>query len=302
MPGPLPAGIARVVVLGHSGFLGAPLTSRLRADYPALELIGLSAAQCDLTDWGSVQTLDPLLDDTTAVVVCSGIKKQWGDSLEIFSRNLLMVSNLCRLLELHPVRRLVYFSSAEVYGEDLDELSISETTPVAPTSYYGVAKYASERLFWKLADSRGISLLVLRPSLVYGAGDTSRGYGPAGFIWAALNREVVTLWGDGSELRSLLFVDDLVDMASRLAFHDYQGIVNLAHSPSASFRGLLELLSSLIPGGVASSVRPRSKAKVDNAYNVDLLRRLIPGLAFTPLAEGLRRTMESVQQMRMTLP
>jgi UDP-glucose 4-epimerase len=139
---------------------------------------------------------------------------------------------------------------------------------------------------------------VLRPPLVYGAGDTSRGYGPAGFVWSALNRESVTLWGDGSELRSLLFIDDLVRIASRLTLEGCQGVVNLA-GPSASFREILDLLSDLVPGGVASCSRPRTKAKTDNAYHIELLQRLNPGLCFTPLAEGLRLTL---QQLRNSLP
>jgi UDP-glucose 4-epimerase len=299
MPGALSADISRVVVLGHSGFIGQALTARLRADYPDLEVLGLSRAECELTDWGSVRTaLYPIFDDSTAVVVCSGIKKQWGDSLDIFSKNLQMATNLCRLLEERPVRRLVFFSSAEVYGEELNELRITEATPVAPSSYYGTAKYASERLFAKLAGGGNLSLLVLRPPLVYGAGDTSRGYGPAGFVRCALDRESVTLWGDGSELRSLLFIDDLARFASRLTLDSCQGVVNLA-GPSTSFTELLDLVSGLVPGGITSSSRPRTKGKTDNAYQTELLQRLIPGLSFTPLAEGLRLTL---QQMRNSQP
>lgn len=298
----LPADITRVVVLGHSGFIGVPLTARFKENFHDLEIVGFSSAECDLSDGQCVESLSTLFDDKTLVIVCSGIKKQWGDSLDIFSKNLLMTTNLCRLLETRPVRRLVYFSSAEVYGEDLDDLHITEMTPVSPTSYYGMAKYASERLLWKVADSHGISLLLLRPPLVYGAGDTSRGYGPSGFIWAAVNRETVTLWGDGTELRSLIFIDDLVDIVSRLTFDSYEGVVNVTDSRSASFRQLLEILSSLVPEGIPHTLRPRTKAKVDNAYCTGLLQRLLPGLSFTPLEEGMGRTLATVRRMGATSP
>ena len=81
--------------------------------------------------------------------MCSGIKKQYGDSLEIFEQNLKMVMNVCKHLLSNNVLRFVFVSSAEVYGEDLNDLSITEETQVAPTSYYGMAKYASELIIKK---------------------------------------------------------------------------------------------------------------------------------------------------------
>ena len=63
-------------------------------------------------------------------------------------------------------------SSAAVYGEDIDNLNITEETPINIRSYYGNSKYASERLFCQvLSCSSSLPLAILRPPLVYGKGD-----------------------------------------------------------------------------------------------------------------------------------
>ena len=53
-----------------------------------------------------------------------------------------MVINVCKHLLSDNLLRFLFVSSAEVYGEDLNDLLITEETQIAPTSYYGMAKYA----------------------------------------------------------------------------------------------------------------------------------------------------------------
>lgn len=286
--------IRRVVILGHTGFIGGHLLKHFRSQSPEIEIVGFSAPSLDLTKTEEVAGLTDFFDLETAVIMCSGIKKQLGDNLEIFLQNLTMTANLCHLLQDRPVRRFVYFSSAAVYGEDIHNTNITEETPINPTSFYGTAKYASERLLQKVIRShKGTSLLILRPPLVYGPGDRSRGYGPSGFVWAALNREKILLWGDGSEQREFIFVEDLVKAVHGLTLHNYSGVVNVASGKSYSFKDVLRIISRLSPFELQVSSRPRTKEKVDCGFSNGLLVELLPGICFTSLEEGIKRTFEA---------
>jgi UDP-glucose 4-epimerase len=51
-----------------------------------------------------------------------------------------IVENVCRILSEHPVDQIIYMSSAAVYGEEIENIRISEDTLVNPTSYYGINK------------------------------------------------------------------------------------------------------------------------------------------------------------------
>lgn len=286
--------IRRILILGHSGFIGSRIFNLFRSQAPELEIIGKSLPEFDLTKLEHILSDERLFDMRTLVIMCACIKKQFSDSLEIFFQNLKMVLNLCHLLQRNPVRRLIYFSSAEVYGEDTENLNITEQTAVNPTTYYGMAKYTSECLLRKIIESReDSSLLILRPPVVYGPNDISHTYGPTGFIWSAINTGKIILWGDGSELREFMFIEDLVEIIYRLAFSKSKGVLNVASGQSYAFIDILEIVADLFSRKLEITSRPRTKRKVDNKFCNDTLVKLLPDFSFTDLRDGIKRTFEA---------
>ncbi|CCQ53630.1 NAD-dependent epimerase/dehydratase family protein [Crocosphaera watsonii] len=283
--------IKRVIIMGHSGFIGSNLSKFFNNHVRGVEVIGRSLPDFDLTQESDVFSLASLCDQQTAIVMCSAIKRQLGDTLDAFSQNVQMVSNLCRLLEKYPVKRLIYFSSAAVYGEDIHNTNITETTPVHPTSYYGGAKYTSEFLlrkqFSKLPES---SLVCLRPATIYGPGDSGSAYSPSGFIRSALNQDTITLWGDGTELREFLFIEDVVKLVDQLTFNEYDGVLNLVSGKSYSFRDILNLISQCLDLELTINSRTRTKAKVDNCFDNSHLPDIFTSFQFTSLKEGIKQT------------
>jgi UDP-glucose 4-epimerase len=282
----------RVVVLGHTGFIGRRVKARLLAGREKVEVVADALPRLDLTDPAETAALAGWFDLDTAVILCSGIKRQLGDSLEIFQKNVAMVTNLCHLLRERPVGRLVFLSSAAVYGEEVDDRALREDTPVRAASYYGLAKFVSEGLLRKAGVG---TLAVLRPPLVYGPGDGGGIYGPSGFAKAALDGRPITLWGDGTELREFVLVEDLAEVVVRLTFHDYDGVVNVASGRSRTYQDALTALSACLGRRPAVTARPRSRAQVDNQYDNTLLRRLLPDFAFTSLEEGVARTLDGLR-------
>jgi UDP-glucose 4-epimerase len=284
--------LRRIVLLGHSGFVGRHLAAHLSRRHPALELIALSVGELDLTRAESVERLTALFtaDAGVGVVMTAGIKRQWGDSLEAFSGNLDMAANVCRALAARPVSRFLFFSSAAVYGESNHNQAIDEDTAISPSSYYGIAKFASERL---LRQSLRRGLVALRPPLIYGPGDSSKSYGPAGFIRAALDGEPIALWGDGEEKREFIYVGDVAELSARLLFSDFEGPLNVASGRQYTFRGAAEIAARLVCGSAAIASRPRSKAKVDHGFHNYRLAGLFPDFRFHSLEDGMRRTLEA---------
>ncbi len=148
-------GIERVLILGDSGFIGKTVRQRLESCLPTGAVEGRSMPAVDLSKTNHMDRLADLFTKQTAVVMCAGVKRQLGDTLDIFFQNVQMVVNVCRLLERRPVGRFLYFSSAAVYGEDVHNTRINEGTPVCPKTYYGIAKFASEGLLTKTYASLG---------------------------------------------------------------------------------------------------------------------------------------------------
>ncbi len=293
--------IMRTVIIGHTGFIGSRIEHALREHYPKLELVGKSSPAFDLQrDAGALR---PYFDSRTAVIMLAGVKKQWGDTIENYQRNVMMVAGLGKVLQECPVPRLIYFSSAEVYGENSNNNdnnnnnnnnndnnnAITENTPVQPTSYYGIAKYASERMLQKVMP-RG--LVIIRPPQIYGPGDMPC-YGPSGFLHAALRQEPLVLWGDGQEKREFIFVDDVVSIVEKLLFTDYEGVLNIASGNSYSYQEIIEILQADHSLSPRVSSRERTQHKVDHTFNNQKLKTLFPAFCFTPLSYGIKKMVEA---------
>jgi UDP-glucose 4-epimerase len=282
--------IKRVLILGHSGFIGSHLVRHLREHLSDVEIVGEALPDIDLIRREDAEKLAPLFDAGTVVIMCAAIKRQMGDNLDTFSANVAMAANLCRLLEKRPVARFVFFSSAAVYGEEITSLKITEETAAQPTSFYGAAKFACECLFRKVIQPPA-SLVILRPALVYGPGDQGS-YGPSGFVKAAVRGEPITLWGDGTELREFVFVEDVAQLVRRLVFHEFRGVLNIVTGKSHTFKEALDGVSQLVPLKYEVVSRPRTKPKADHAFDTARLKQFFPDFPFTGLEEGIERTVE----------
>jgi UDP-glucose 4-epimerase len=285
-----PRPFSRIVLLGHTGYIGSRLASAFRAAAPDVPLVGRSAPSLDLTSPNASAALEDLLDPDGALVVCAAIKKQLGDSPEIFGQNLKIVLNVCGALAARPVRRLVFFSSAAVYGEDVQHGVIDESTVVQPTSFYGIGKFTAERLLLRMAGQRpGDSLLILRPALVYGPHEPAYYYGPSGFLRMAISESPITVWGDGEELREFLFIDDVVALTTTLTFGDATGVLNIASGTSYTYAQALCAVSRVTGRQPVVTSRPRTKDKVDHRFDAAKLLQACPGFRFTSMDEGLQR-------------
>ncbi len=287
--------IKQVVILGASGFIGSAIREFLKIQGIASEIIAISSSEVDLTNLKEVYSLKKYFKKTTAILMCSNLKRNVGDNLDTFLGNMSMCENLCVLLQDHHVGRFIYFSSAAVYGEEINNVNITETTNVCPMTYYGIAKYSSECLFRKAISSHGkTSFIIFRPSIVYGSNDRSNSYGPSEFINSNINSNEIVLWGDGEELRDFIYIKDVAKIVIKMIFNKFDGIINLSSGSSHTFQEVVELSSCISNTKTLVSSRKRTKEKVNHIYNNSLLNRLLPNYQYASLEEGMKDTFISL--------
>jgi len=286
---------SKIIILGSNGFIGSHLESFLKEEFTGYRIIGKDLPSLDLTKFSDVLMLRELLDSNTIIVMCSAIKKELGDNVENFLKNVLMVSNLSRLLMECNIKQFIFFSSAAVYGEETHNMDITEETPILPTSYYGIAKYTCEILLRKIQFQRKFKLVIIRPPVIYGPGDQFQ-YGPSGFIKAALNEAKIVLWGDGNEKREFVFVDDIVQVVAKIILSQYEGVVNVATGKSHTFIEIIGTLSSAIERIVEYSSKERTRKKVDHYFNNKKLLKLFPEIKFTELEVGMKKIINGLKQ------
>jgi len=280
----------RLVILGASGFIGSALMEYVTRTALA-SVSGYRSADLDLTSSDSVERLCRIIDPDT-IVVLTARARLTGDPVATFASDVAIATNVARGLAKTGAAKCLYFSTTSVYSDVVTDLAITEETPIAPTSLYGAAKFAGECVLKQVADKAGIPVVILRPCMVYGPGDTSQAYGPARFIQSIRREGRVRLFGDGAEGRDYVFIRDLVAITSQLALGPFVGTYNLATGRSHTFQELVGILREVLSMDLSVEQLERDRPKADQRINLAKLMAVLPDLRLTEFADGLRETCE----------
>jgi UDP-glucose 4-epimerase len=285
---------SKVIILGHSGFIGSRLMYLLSRS-GNIEVIGHSLPEIDLTNSNNVDKLVSNLNSDCTIVMLAAVKRQFGDNLEVFGKNMAIVRSFCHILENNPIKRLIFLSSAAVYGEETENKCINENSAINPTSYYGISKYSAECILRKICGvNQKTSLVCLRPPLVYGPGDAGMTYGPSGFTAAALQGVPITLWGDGLERREFIYIDDLCFVIENLLKSEFEGTLNVVSGESYCFTDIIDILKIGF-ANLEVNYQVRSKQKVDNTFDAYKMKSLLkPEFQFTSLSDGVSKIIDHV--------
>lgn len=273
----------RIVLLGHTGFLGQALHRLLESQ--GEEVHGFSSSTVDLRQREALSRFDGILDHDTTLIFASALTPDKGATLDVLQENILMCLNVARYLETHPVRLCVYVSSDAVYS--LRSSPVTEETSVDPGSLYALAKYTGERALARVSETAGLPLLTLRMTALYGPGDTHASYGPNAFVRSILKDKRVQLFGNGEEQRDHLHVDDAAKLVQRLVAIKATGILNLATGRSHSFADVLKILRTVVAESFQTVFLPRKTPVTHRYFDVAKLFLLVPGFQFTPIEQGL---------------
>ena len=225
--------------------------------------------------------------------------------VEVMKANFDGVSNLMEYGLEHGMKRMVYISSGEVYGEgdgtEFTEKSSGYVDCASVRACYPSSKRAAETLCMAYGAEYGADVVIARLSHTYGPGFTqsdNRVY--AQFIRNVLNGEDIVLKSKGEAYRSWLYVVDAAHAILRLLLDGEKGnAYNVAHSESnISIRQLAELIASKahrkvvfdIPiDALQGNTTPITKA----TFNTDKLK----ALGWKPLFDidmGIAHTLASI--------
>lgn len=286
---------SKVVILGSSGFIGKALFDHLLGIIGGQGLFGYSSSMVDLTVPGSLDTVRDIVDPETVLVVVSAVtpERVKSDTLDNLQTNIRMIVNLARYLEDHPPAKCVYLSTAAVYSSQNNDTAINESTTVAPDSYYGAAKFAGECILQNIGNRGSFPVLVLRPCRISGPGDLHTNYGPGKFVRSILEDRTLHLFGDGSELRDHLFVNDFLELFCCLTFNEFSGVYNLATGHSRPYSEMIDHLRHIVPFDFEVCHLPRTRPTVDQGFDIAKLAAATPDYKYTELRQGMQETYEA---------
>lgn len=204
-----------------------------------------------------------------------------------------------RLLECcrrHPVRHFIFASSGgAVYGDDVPHPTPEDASP-HPLSVYGINKWCAEQVILAYAAEFGFIPSLLRYANVYGARQNP--HGEAGIVAIFLDRlragRIPVIHGDGTKVRDYVHVADIVAVNRFLTRHPAPGPFNVGTGAATSVNDLVRaLLDALgmdteIPHGPDKPGEQRI-----SVLDASRISDRMGGFPFTPLKEGLARTIPS---------
>lgn len=196
-----------------------------------------------------------------------------------------------------PVERVVYASSAAVYGppDGNDDTSPDESAPCEPATHYGVYKRANEggaRVYWQ---DDGVSSIGLRPLTVYGVGrDQGLTSGPTRAMKAAaIGRSFEIPFSGATDFH---YVADTAAAFLACADRGPEGahVFNLA-GESVDVTRIVELIDAYAPRGLVTIDGP--PIPIPPALDGAALRDAVSDLPTTTLEEGVRQTMDRFREL-----
>jgi len=302
----------RAVVTGGAGFLGSHLCERLLGEgYEVVCLdnfltgtpvnvahlvdeAGFRLVRCDMTDYVHVPgPVDLVLHFASPASPIDYLQLPI-ETLKVGSIGTLHALGLAK----EKSARFVLASTSEVYGDPQvhpqPETYWGHVNPVGPRGVYDEAKRFGEAITMAYRTTHGVDTGIVRIFNTHGPRmRPNDGRAIPAFATQALRGLPITVAGDGSQTRSIIYVDDLVEGIFRLARSGHPGPMNIGNPYELSMLALAELIREIV--GSSSEItfipRPTDDPTVRQP-DISLAREVLGWEPQVELREGLGRTIK----------
>lgn len=318
------------LITGGCGFLGTALIQSLTEDGASIRVVdNLSvgtredlATACRFTETSagevgpmpsnpgtpSVELIEgDILDEKLALKAAegadvivhlaanTGVAPSVADPRADCLSNVIGVFNYLEAARHNGTRRFVFASSGAAVGEV--DPPIHEEVPPHPVSPYGTSKLAGEGYCSSYYRTFGVETVALRFGNVYGPGSTHKNSAVAKFTKRAMGCEVLEIYGDGSQTRDFIYIEDLIQAVRQAATVPGVGgeVFQIATSAETSVQELIDLLLPVLASAGIKNVEvretePRQGDVMRNYADTSKAERLLDWKAQVKLEEGLKRT------------
>lgn len=313
----------KVVITGGLGFIGSNLAvtlARLGADVTVVDSneracganhFNLAEAATKIrlviADIADAAVVEPALRGAEAVFNLAGeishihsIRYPERD-LDLNVRAQLEFLRSCQ--KAAPSARIVYASSRQLYGVP-DYLPVDEQHPIRPVDFNGVHQWAAENYHLLFSNLYSVNVTCLRLTNVYGPRQSllrpCQGFSGT-FFRLALHGERIQVFGDGRQLRDMLYVDDAVEAFLRAGADSFEGIkiYNAGGSPPLSLREIAETIAREAaadgkPAAVECVPFPEDRQCIDIGSYYSDISKIHGELGWEPRIDFVRGVQETV--------
>jgi len=306
--------MSRAVVTGGAGFIGSNLVDRLVDDgHDVLVLDDLSSGSlANLKDARSrgnvtIHQIDIATNEVVGLVrdyrpdtvfhlaAQIDVRRSVTDPVFDAGVNVIGTVNMLEAARHSDATRFVFASSGGATFGDTFNIPTPEGQKRRPASPYGVSKYVVEEYFRYYADTYGLDFMSIGCANVFGHRQDP--HGEAGvvaiFVGDLLSGRTPTIFGDGSQTRDFIFVEDVADAMVRAARIGGSRYLNIGTGVETSVLKLYDLVVEATGADIAPVMAaPRRGEQLRSCLDASAAREHLGWEAWTPLHEGLAATVD----------
>jgi len=225
-----------ILVTGGAGFVGSALVEGLIEDknnyvvvvdnlqtgdknkLPKAPHDNLKFIQCDVNIISEITSVFHTFsfDYVFHYAALVGVKRTLDNPIKVLN-DITGIKNILELSKNTGVKRIMYASSSEVYGEPVEYPQHEETTPLNSRLPYAIVKNVGEAFLKSYKQEFGLDFTIFRFFNTYGP-KQSKDFVISKFINAALNNKEITIYGEGNQTRTFCFVKNNVEACITAAF------------------------------------------------------------------------------------
>ncbi|WEU40205.1 MAG: SDR family NAD(P)-dependent oxidoreductase [Candidatus Odinarchaeum yellowstonii] len=302
-----------ILVTGGCGFIGSNLANTLaRKGYTVHVIDNLSNGKLenikeninriifwkgDITDKNYVDNIISQVDVIYHLAAQISVTASIKDPLKDAAVNIFGTLNILRAASNYRVKKVIYYSSAAVYGDPV-YLPIDEKHPKNPSSPYGLSKLTAEKYAEFYSIFHGLNIVVIRPFNVYGPKqDPKSPYTGviSIFLDKALSGEDIQIYGDGGQCRDFIYVEDLVELSIKAlsAKTPQFTVLNGACGEKTTIKSLAEKIKELTDSKSKIVHLPKREGEIYESYaDITAAKQMLNFKPAYSLEEGLKKVIE----------
>ena len=265
----------KITVIGGSGFVGTNLCRQLSLKQQDFEIIDLKMSnqfpeKCKIADVRDAETLRKTITGDVVVNLAAVHRDDVPDKLEYQRTNVDGAENVALVCEEKGIDKIVFTSTVAVYG--FAEPGTDESGAIKPFNEYGRTKFEAEEKLRKWQSKDGNSLIIVRPTVIFGEGNR-------GNVYNLLNQIAsgkFLMVGKGKNKKSMAYIGNVVAFLEACTVTDQKyGLYNYVDTPDLTMNQLVSQVRAKLKGKIGVGPRLPYWLGLLLGYTADLVAKII---------------------------
>jgi nucleoside-diphosphate-sugar epimerase len=266
----------KVSIIGGSGFVGTNLSRQLFRRQGKFWIADLRRSQefpekSKVLDVRSASDLINKLKGDTVVNLAAVHRDDVADLSEYYTTNVDGAHALCKACDARGINKIIFTSSVAVYG--FAASGTGEDGAISPFNEYGRTKALAENVYreWREKDPEHRSLIIVRPTVVFGEGNRGNVYNLLHQIYSG----AFAMIGNGKNKKSMAYVENLSAFLMKcIESEEKYAVYNYVDTPDFTMNDLVSLVRGKLRGKSSVGIRIPKFIGLMAGYTADILAKL----------------------------